>query len=131
MPITQVQTLLTRLDEMQQAHIDSFDTSLLPDLEAQISEREQGFFKLQQAMSELMPRLQASDELKAHPAVQDILDRIRGLLHQNQVLVSRVTAHRDGLKASLNRISAGKNALHGYGSSVSHRNRSAVLTFRN
>ncbi len=131
MRFTQIKNALNHLDDLQTAHMASFGTELMPDLEKQMAERKQGFAQLQKAMNAMDPDLQARADREDDPQVTEIIKQVRILMHQNKTLTAQVQHHKNGLKNSMRRIGKGKNVIHAYGSPVSHRNRSKVINFKN
>lgn len=126
----QVKTILDQLDKMHSIHIDDFDQHVLPDIERQMAEREKGFVELKKTIDRFLPELQAVDDLDETHAIDDILQHMKILIHQNQTLISRVQHHKDGLETSMKRNTRGRQAIHAYGSSSSRLNQPKVLNFR-
>ncbi len=125
----QIRDTLNRLDTIQMSHIESFDTTLMPDLEHQLAERTQAFDKLKKQVNRFIAKT-GNGNTTTESMTIGFIDRINTLIAQNKVLEKRVTEHRDGLQESLKKISRGKKAIGSYGSpsSVSNRPRAINLT---
>jgi DNA-directed RNA polymerase beta' subunit len=126
----QIRETLNRLDTIQMSHIESFDTTLMPDLEHQLSERTEAFDKLKKQVNRFIANTNNGNTADTESMTIGFIDRINTLIAQNKVLEKRVTDHRDGLQKSLKKISRGKKAIGSYGSpsSVSNRPRAINLT---
>jgi hypothetical protein len=131
MGFDQIRKALKNIDNLQEKHLAGFDTKVLPDLEQQMDERRLGFCELEKAMADLMPQLKTNETLSQDPALTDMVDHLRVLLHQNKTLAARIQHHKDGLSRSIQKISKGRKAISAYGSSASHRNRSKVINLKN
>ncbi len=126
----QVKIILSRLDKMHTTHIDDFDQHVLPDIEQQMAEREKEFVELKKTMDQFLPELQTIDDLDDTRVIDDIIQHMKVLIHQNQTLISRVQHHKNGLETSMKRNTRGRQAINAYGSPASQRNQPKVLNFR-
>jgi len=131
MRFNKVQKALDRLDSLQDAHMTTFATDVLPDLEEQMAQRKQGFDDLEKAMTDLMSSPPATDDLTDNQAIKEMIAQIRVLMHQNMELSSRVQHHRDGLEKSMHQIKKSRKAIHAYGSPILHSNSPKVINFKN
>jgi septation ring formation regulator EzrA len=131
MEFSKIKHALNNLDDLQAAHMASFETELMPDIEKQMTERKQGFAELQNAINTVDLDLQTRTQLSGDPQIAEIIEHLQALMHQNKTLTERVQHHKDGLENSMRRIGKGRKVIHAYGAPVSHRNRSKVINFKN
>ncbi len=131
MEISRIKKALENIDDTQEKHLADFDTEVLPDLEQQMAERKLRFCELEKAMADLMPELKTNESLANDPALSDMVDHLRILLHQNRTLTAKAELHRNELSRSLRQISKGRKAISAYGPSASRRNQSKVISLKN
>jgi hypothetical protein len=119
---------LEKLETIHQDQIDSFGNSLLPDLEAQIEERQNAFSEIKTIISDMALTL---DQVEDPKEIEELLTGIKFLIKQNSVLKSKAQTHKNDLKERMKQANKGKQAISAYGSPDSVRNRSKVINFRN
>ncbi len=124
----QIKEALSRLDDIQATHIDSFDTDLLPDLEFQLDERNTEFSRLMKMISQFIAKIELDAGEGTDSMVIFLMEGINTLLVQNKILKKRVTAHRDSLQESMKNLSRGKQVIGSYGSPSSNGPRAINLT---
>ena len=131
MTFKQLKETLLKLNQMQEDHIDCFDTQLLPDLEQQMVQRREKFTELKQHLSDLFLKTEGMETATKRQLLQEIQEHILSLMHRNKTLKSKVQKHKDELEKSMKNITQGKRVFHAYGASVSQRTRPRVINCRN
>ncbi|MBA3011062.1 MAG: hypothetical protein KKF12_06520 [Proteobacteria bacterium] len=113
---------LNRLYELHKSHMDSFDKSLLPDLEKQSKERDIEVATLVKTVSNLAMKAENKTGTTAESMILAINDRVTVLLEQNKALQTKVSVIRERLKKGMEQISKGKKVIHSYRSSAAVSN---------
>ncbi len=126
-----INNTLKKLDKMQASHIKSFDTELMPDLELQLIERNEGFNKLKQSVKKFIDDAGLDNNADKESMAAVFIGHISTLISQNKVLEAKVRVHRDGLKASMKKILRGKQVIDSYGSPSSVLNRPRAINLTN
>ncbi len=129
------QRVMNTMDEiqvLQENHIHSFDTQLLPDMERHSRERKLSFDRFYMESDELISYLEtALDEDMAKEIVENVNARISGLLAQNDLLSQKTMEHRNRIQESLNNLSRGKSAMDSYGTPAYIKNRPRAIHVTN
>ena len=118
---------LTRMAEMQECHMDSFNTTLLPDLEQQNSERDRELTLFKTDIDIFIKKAEAVDSPTKEQMITHITDRIASIIEQNYRLKQKIKIYRDELQSRMVQITKGKKAIGSYGISVSYGNRPRVI----
>ncbi len=127
--------LIETMDEIQtiqEAHIQAFDTELLPDMEKHCRERQQTFDRFYMESGVLISHLEAAqDEKIIKTIVEYVNNRISGLLTQNDLLSKKTMEHKSRIQESLNHLSRGKIAMDSYGTPAYIKNRPRAIYVTN
>jgi hypothetical protein len=127
-----VNAAISQLEEIQARQVESFDQLLMPDLETQTLEREQGFERVKQEVAGFIDLAGIEDTPdRAESMIRHLSDRISILLSQNETLTRKVNLHRDRLQDSMKGLVKGKKAIGAYGSPASVSNRPRAISFTN
>ena len=110
---TKVKNALSRLERIQEEHIESFHVQLLPDLEAQTAKRREAFEALICCMEKFFIRASEEDEHTAS-MVLSISKQVERLQRQNIILKERVETHREDLRARMKHIVKGRRVIKSY-----------------
>jgi len=127
-----VNDAISRFEEIQARQVEDFDKMLMPDLETQTLEREQGFEQFKQEVAgfiELVGQEDTPAGIKKS-MILSLKDRIRKLLTQNEALTIKVKSHKEHLRQSMKGLAKGKKAIGAYESPafISNRPRAINLT---
>lgn len=118
------------LDTIQEGHINSFDQELLPDLEKQCKERNLLVERLAETIGSFTQKVK---QLKADEDTEEtimfIKTRISDLLKQNRALEKKVRHHKNGIKKSMKKITAGRKMISSYGSPALSSNIPKVISY--
>ncbi len=122
---------LDKLDALYQEQIRSFDTQVLPDLEAQTEDRKRVFDQFKKHMAAFLAAIKDKDVAENFETIEEMNRHLKLLAHQNDALKNKVEAFKTELKASMTRLKTGKRVINAYRAPQSVRNRPKVLTIRN
>ncbi len=124
--------IMDEIQILQEAHIQSFDTELLPDMEKHCRERQHTFDRFYMESDILISHLGAvNDKNIAKTIVENVNKRISGLLVQNDLLSKKAMEHRSRIQDSLNNLSRGKTAMDSYGTPAYIKNRPRAIYVTN
>ncbi len=124
--------IMDEIQILQENHIQSFDTQLLPDMEKHCQERQQSFDRFFMESSVLIAHLETlQDQKMAKEIVEHVNNRIAGLLAQNDILSKKTMEHRTRIQESLNHLSRGKAAMNSYGTPAYIKNRPRAIYVTN
>ena len=126
----EVENALNRLESLQDEHIESFQTQLLPDLEGQTAKRKEAFNHLTCCLEKFFTQASKGDE-KTVSMIQIFSKQIERLQHQNLVLKEKVETHREDLKARMKKITKGRKAIRSYRPPSSFLNRPRAISVTN
>lgn len=123
-----ITSAVNRLERIQNEHIESFQTQVLPDLEAQTAERKKAFDSLIRSLDMFFTR-SGQDEQTA-VLMRSLTERIQGLQNQNRILKEKVETYREDLKARMKHLAKARKGINAYRppSSFSNRPRAISLT---
>jgi len=127
----QIKNLLARMEQMQYEHITAFDTQVMPDLENQQLLRKNLFNQLAGAVKRFIQDPDLDTDMEPDDMTRNLDEQMHRLLHQNDILVQKVTAHKNQIQQSLKNLSKGKHALQSYGSPSSMTNRPRAINLTN
>ncbi len=127
-----VMKIMDEIQILQDAHIRSFDTELLPDMEKHCQERQHIFDRFYVESGVLIAHLETlQDKNIVESIVEHVNKRISGLLHQNDLLSQKTMEHRTRIQDSLNNLSRGKTAMDSYGTPAYIKNRPRAIYVTN
>ncbi|MBU1196508.1 MAG: hypothetical protein KKE62_11620 [Proteobacteria bacterium] len=129
--INHITGILDTINQMQTAHIQSFETELMPDLASQLTQRKIQFDELKISfdlfISSILPHHTDNKEF----IVAEFLERINVLLEQNKTLEKKIKNYKYGLQESIKEISRGRKAIGFYGSPSSSINKPRAINLTN
>lgn len=131
---THIKENIERIKLLQESHIGSFQTELLPDLDQQQTERKKAFEYLHNTMKSFMEEAEkydmtADDEKQL--MVQEIINDIKILMDQNKVLKCNVLAYKNDLQNHMKKVSDGRKKIGGYRMPASFANRPRAINVTN
>ena len=126
----EVENALNRLENLQDEHIDSFQTQLLPDLESQTAKRREAFDHLACCLEKFFSQLPEEDE-QTVSMIQTFTKQITRLQHQNLILKEKVELHKEDLQARMRQITKGRKAIGSYRPPSSFLNRPRAISLTN
>ncbi len=128
-------SVMKTMDEiqiLQENHIQSFNTQLMPDLETHCQERKHIFDRFYTEAGTLISNLETIlDKDRAKEVVESVNNRIAGLLAQNSILSQKALEHKNRIQESLNNLSQGKRAMTSYGTPSYIQNRPRAIRITN
>lgn len=119
MEIAGLKQAIEKIGILNEAHIASFDSKLLPDLNAQTRERTREFSKMKESVDKLIREMTEMKDENIIQQVREIVPAVQELVMQNKCLESRIREHKNRLEGSMKRVNHGKKAIHGYGAAAS------------
>jgi|GEM_PF-2308181 len=128
-----VKQAIKNLSDLTEAHINAFDSQLLPDLDNQTISRNKAFSKMKENVDKLMREMtEAEGEDTIREIQEEIVPAVKQLMAQNTRLESKIREHKTQLEASMKRVNFGKKAIHGYGATASMgQNANKVIAITN
>lgn len=111
-----IKIALNELNELQSAHIESFDKSVPPDIERQSAEREKGFSNLKHRIDLFVRMTGTESNAETESMLQFFNNSITVLLEQNKTLEMKVRAYKESIRSNIQNLSKGKHAIGRYGS---------------
>lgn len=131
---THIKESIKRINLLQESHIGSFQTDLLPDLDQQQTQRKIAFEYLHNALKTFMEDAEkydmtADDEKRL--MVQEIVNDIKILMDQNKVLKCEVLAFKNDLQKHMKKMSDGRKKIGGYRLPASFANRPRAINVTN
>ena len=104
---------LSHYSDMQQAHLKSFETELIPDIEKQNFERSKAFQELKNLLNQEIGNINAEEE--DLNLVKLYSERITSILSFEDLLKERIMKYKKELLSHMKQIQHGKKAMKGYG----------------
>ncbi len=104
---------LIRYNDMQQTHIKSFETELMPDIEKQNFERSKAFEELKNLLNQEFTNIKADENNLHH--VKKCSEHLASILSEGDLLSKRINVYKKELMSHMKQIQNGKKAMQGYG----------------
>ncbi len=124
--------IMDEIQLLQEAHIHSFETELLPDMKKHCQERQHSFDQFYLESGVLIAHLETFQDKKiVKTIVEHVNNRICGLLAQNDLLSKKTMEHKSRIQESLNHLSRGKTAMDSYGTPAYIKNRPRAIYVTN
>lgn len=115
-----VKQAIENLNDLTEAHINAFNTQVLPDLDNQTASRNKAFSKMKENVDKLMREVtEVEGEDTIREIQEEIVPAVKQLMAQNIRLESKIREHKSRLEASMKRVNFGRKAINGYGSTAS------------
>jgi len=126
-----IEKILSRLQGLQENHLESFDKKDLPDLEKQSVERNIEVEKLMKSVSDFVKITENKNSENTESMIHILNDRITTLLEQNKALETKVHLFRDGIKNEMKQVATGRKVIQSYQSSTAVSNNPNVISITN
>ena len=126
-----VTSAIRHMAEIQAKHAQEFDNALLPDLEEQNAQRDEGMERLKQEAEAFIVLAEQAPSDQTESMMRSLSSHIKVLLRQNEVLTSKVMWHRDRLRQSMKGLVKGKRAIGAYRPPAYVSNRPRVINLSN
>ena len=128
----EIKEMLSELIDMQQSHIDAFDSCSDTDIDHQSTQRQDAFAYFKHNMSNFINHCNQMDDMEmAQSMLMPIRDSVDILYEQNRKLVEKITQRKTHIKDSLKQLSKGKTAMGGYASPAVTKNKPRVISLTN
>lgn len=129
--INHITGILDTINQMQAAHIQSFETELMPDLASQLTQRKIQFDKLKLSFDLFISKTLPHHTEDKKSIVAELIERINILVEQNKILEKKTEHYKYSLQESIKEISRGRKAIGFYGSPSSSINKPRAINFSN
>ncbi len=127
----QIQNILDELYEIQANHLESFNKTVLPDIEQQSADREKKFRHFKKRMVDFIHRTDARKDDKTESMLSFCSARITSLIDQNKSLETKVRNYRDRIRTEIGHLSKGKQVISKYGSPKGMSKNPRVISISN
>ena len=129
----EVKQAIKKLRDLTEAHINAFDTQLLPDLDNQTTSRNRAFSKMKESVDKLMREItEVEGEDTIREIQEEIVPAVKQLMVQNMGLESKIRECKTQLEAGMKRINFGRKAINGYGATaLMGQNSNKVIAIKN